>query len=666
MATIIDTLVTIIDFKTNTAGIKKADKGLKTLEIETKALNVAVLNLSHAFSGLIGLFGLEKLIELNNEFDLVTNRLKSVGLEGSKLNEVFDKLLAISNKTGTSIEANSELYQQMAVSLGDAATEADKLTVVDSLNKLFAINGTNTRTAKAAMQDLTKSISGATVNYQELRFAMKDVPALQALIVNHFRNMGVDWKEAIEGNKLATSEFIKILKDSNNDLTKQFGLMSRTIPMAFMAIRNSLSFFVGEIGRASTGVAVFTTIMDKVAALFTEWAEAVKSKTKEAKAALEAFGIFLTGLAAFVAIRLTKMLLPFVRMAAGIMLVVLAIQDLWVFMRGGNSVFGQFLNWLGLTSDQIDQVRQSIVGFVDGLKSVVKWVLTSRATLIDLAGILTTMGALWAVEKVLAFAKGIRTIASAIALAELAASPLLLIIDAIIIAIVALITVAITYREEITNAFNVAATMIEATWQVLADFFMMVWDSVIKFFVDGWNEAVSNFTGTISIIKSLWGSVTSFFTSTWDSVVSGLTSVWDGFIDKVTAGFKFVKDSVNKVLSFVGLGSDDESEGTSQFKGNVVDFGQEKSKRQKDIQSLIVNAQAANNQITGGLAGNVVSPQSFGGVNQNNQNTVNVTVNASTNASPDEIAKMTSQHVQDSLSQQFRSAAVNADNTIAR
>ena len=67
-----------------------------------------------------------------------------------------------------------------------------------------------------------------------------------------------------------------------------------------------------------------------------------------------------------------------------------------------------------------------------------------------------------------------------------------------------------------------------------------------------------------------------------------------------------------------------------------------------------------------GFGGNVITPQQLGQVNQNNQNTVNVTVNATTNADPDQIASMTSKKVQESLGQHFRSAAINADNSIAR
>ncbi len=668
MATVIDTLVTLIDFRSNTAGIQKAESGLKSLKVETKALNVALLNLQHLFSGIISIFAIQKLIELNNEFDLVINRLKSVGLAGNQLNDVFSKLLDISNKTGTSIESNSELYQQMSVSLGNAATEADKLTVVDTLNKLFAINGTTTRTAKAAMQDLTKAISGATVNYQELRFAMKDVPALQALIVNHFKAIGVDWAEAVKGNKLATSEFIKILKDSNSELTRQFGLMARTIPIAFMAIKNSLAFFVGEVGKASSAVSIFTTIMDKLAAVFQEWGEAVKKHTKEAKAALEAFGVFLGIISTMLAVRVAKMLLPFTRLAAGIMVVVLAIQDLWVFLRKGDSAFGNFLKWLGLSTDQIDTVRNSILSFISMIKSLIKWLATSKTVLIGLSLILARMGVLWSIEKIIGFIKALRMLASTFAIVELASSPILLVIDAIIIAIAGLVFVVYKFRNQISSAFKGVGNFIMSELSYIYDFSMMIFDSIANFFIASWNKAISAFKISINFITNIFSTIKNNVTIIWDNIINSLISAWDGIINKITAGFKFVKDTVNKALNIVGLGEKEEQKPSSfkQFQGNVVDFGANRLNKQNQIQTLIQGAQSANSQLMNGFGGNVITPQQLGQVNQNNQNTVNVTVNATTNADPDQIASMTSKKVQESLGQHFRSAAINADNSIAR
>lgn len=667
MATVIDTLVTLIDFKSNTAGLKQAEAGVRSIEVETKALNVALLNLQHLFSGIVSIFAIEKLVELNNEFDLVTNRLKSVGLAGAQLNDVFSKLLNISNKTGTSIEANSELYQQMSVSLGDAASEADKMTVVDTLNKLFAINGTQTRTAKAAMQDLTKAISGATVNYQELRYAMKDVPALQALIVNHFRSMGVDWKEAVEGNKLATADFIKILKDSNADLTKQFGLMSRTIPMAFMAITNSLSFFIGEIGKASSSVSIFTTLMDKLAAIFEEWGEAVKNHTQEAKAAFETFALFLGIISSVIAVRVAKMLLPFTRVAAGITILVLVIQDLWVFLRKGDSAFGNFLKWLGLSNEQIDNVRNSILSFISVIKSLVKWLLTSKAVLIGLSIILARMGILWGVEKIIAFVKALRALATTFAIVELAASPILLIIDAIIIAIVALVFVAYKFRTQILSAFDGIANYIGEELSGLYNFSKGIFDSISNFFIASWNKSVSSLKNSVNFIGDIFSGVKNTIIGVWDSIINSLIGAWDGFIDKIVSGFKFVKNTVNKALNLVGLGSSEDepqSKPMKKIQGNVIDLSQFSNKG--SVQSFIKGAQTANDQITGGFQGNIIPQSRLGQFNQSNQNTVNVTVNATTNADPEQIAAMTSKKVQDSLGQQFRSAAINADNSIAR
>jgi len=616
MATVIDTLVTLIDFKTNTTSIKTAEAALTSLEVETKALNVALVNLRHIFSGLFSIFAIEKLIELNNQYDISINKLQSLGIQGDKVTEVFGNLLNISNKTGTSVEKNVELYQQMSIALGDVASEADKLTVVDTLNKIFAINGTQTRVAQFALQDLSKAVAGATVNYQELRFALKDVPALQAVIAKHFEDLGQNWVEQVKGNRLATTEFIKILKDANIDLTKQFALTARTIPQAFQAIRNSLSFFIGELGKSSESVSVFTTFLDKISATFISLGDAIKNNTTEIQSAFGALLTFLSLVSIRVGIITARMLLPFIPLIAGVTFLTLAIQDLYVFLQGGSSVIGDFLHSIGLTDDQIKSITSSINSFISMISSLSKSLFSNKLVIEAVIAALITLGAAWASARVVSlFTVAINGLTTAFEFLNIAMKAN--VFGVVISSLILLITLAFEYKESIIKAFSESAA---------------------------------------------------FITNLWSGIVSGLSETWKGFIDTVMSGFNTVRNIASKITFGLISGSDEEDnkpEKFKQFKGNVIDLS-ERRDMNKDLSNFMSNVNNPESQLLNGTTGNVIPQSAFSNINQNNENNINVTVNAETNASPEVIAQVATDQIRDAMGKQFKSAALNADSVIKR
>lgn len=610
MATIIDTLVTVIDFKTNTSGVKKANSALKSLEVEAKSLNVAILNLSHALTGLFGLFTLDKLVDLNNEYDILQNKLKSVGLEGDALDQTFKNLLDISNKTGTSVADNAELYQQMSVSLGDLATEADKLTVVDTINKIFAINGTQTRTAQAAMQDLTKAVSGATVNYQELRYAMKDVPALQAVIINHFKKMGKDWKEEIEGNKLATTEFINILKEANIDLTKQFSLMARTIPQAFQAMTNSLVLFIGKIGQTSDAVGMLTGFMDNITSMFISLSDAIQNHQEAVKSFFGAILTFLSLVAVRISIVLAGILIPLIPVIAGITALTLAIQDLYVFLKGGNSVIGSFLHYIGLTDDQISSLIQSINDFIITISSMFGALMENKLVIESIIALLITLGGIFAISRlVMIFSSAITALTTAFKFLNIAmkANPIGLIISGVAL----LIALFPKLRKSMADAFK---------------------DSV--------------FYKTYEFLKK----------------TLELLGIINKTTDKSKQPTNFVETKGN-VIDYKKIKNKNNLD--LDLPAEVYDFDYEKNKK-LDAKMLINNAIYSNNQLMTGTQGNTLNPNAFNNYNNTNTNNINVNVNAQTNASADEIARQASIEVANVLGRQYKSATLNNDSSIRR
>ena len=97
MATIIDKFVTLLDYRSNTSGIKKASSAMKHLDERTKLTERTMDGFKEALIGVGLAFGIEKIIELANEWQNVSNRLLSTGLVGKQLISIQNKLLDLSD-----------------------------------------------------------------------------------------------------------------------------------------------------------------------------------------------------------------------------------------------------------------------------------------------------------------------------------------------------------------------------------------------------------------------------------------------------------------------------------------------------------------------------------------------------------------------------------------
>lgn len=92
---------------------------------------------------------------------------------------------------------------------------------------------------------------------------------------------------------------------------------------------------------------------------------ALKAIAIVAGVAFTAFGAVLAALGAIIFVTMLPALLPLIvtfgLLTAAIATVVLAVQDFYVFLKGGDSVFGRFLQWIYQIPNALKQMIQSLV-----------------------------------------------------------------------------------------------------------------------------------------------------------------------------------------------------------------------------------------------------------------------------------------------------------------
>ena len=268
--------------------------------------------------------------------------------------------------------------------------------------------------------------------------------------------------------------------------------------------------------------------------------------------------------------------LPFVgialAMAAAFTVLYLVFEDLFVFLQGGNSVFGNFLKWLDLKPETINSIRNFINTMIDGIKKIASWIWD---TLKPAMGWIT------------AFIMGPLLIA--FAYIAIMVYPIPLAIMAVVIAIIFMIK----YWDEIKIAASIALNWVwdklKAIGRFILDVAIMAGKGIIMYLFPltaiyfFWDEIKTFFAWIWSMIEDipLVKKITAIALQIWQIMkpfVDKLVSIFDGLVRPFILIYEKIKD-------IMGLGSDK--------------FGFEKGSSESNLAEAFSNAGISDDKIMG-------------------------------------------------------------------
>ena len=236
-------------------------------------------------------------------------------------------------------------------------------------------------------------------------------------------------------------------------------------------------------------------------------------------------------------------------------LIALAIEDLVVFARGGESVFARLLHDFGFTDDEIKEIRQDFVNLGQDFKLVWEEILDLfRET-----------------------RKLIRPFAPLIRKAMFA--PLILLIGvlgAIVKGIAWIVKEASSGFPKIRSIFQNVCMWLQTLWQGVCDWFRDLWNGIVNWF-QGACDKIKNF------FVSAWDSVNNAIIETGqfiqkyviDPIMTAINKILElkksagNYIEQIGQGAVDVVDTVKGIFS-----SGDDNKAPNSLQGNITPQGQ--------------------------------------------------------------------------------------------
>lgn len=352
-------------------------------------------------------------------------------------------------------------------------------------------------------------IKGLDQRQAERFLKTQGLAADSAAVFLKYRDSAKDAAKAFEGVAM-TDEQVKIAREFNrqwkwftNQASSLGGILMTVVMPVMTKVLKALSDGVRFLSEHSKGIKLLGGM---VAAVF--GASYLKSVLGASKAFTVLMNVVKGGMPVMKRFNAIVAMNPVGATIAAVVALGLALDDLFAFLRGGNSLLGDFLSWLGFSDKQIDNLRKRIVAlgeipehianqFKAGWQEV-KAVVSGFAKLINFEGLTKAAKEFW---------EGMKVGASMI------------------------------------------GSFIAAPFKML----VKVMDGIEKFFT-GLPSAISG--GFDAFAKHLYESFLAIFIT---PIKDAIASIFDIDFGKVADTAKGMADkAVGKVKSFFGFGDDDE------------------------------------------------------------------------------------------------------------
>lgn len=216
--------------------------------VNVRGLGTAARAAGSALAALgVGVIARE-VLRMTDAFKNMQGSLALVSTSTANASESFQKLLAMANNTGSSLESTVSLYTRLAnATRGAGYTQEQMLNVTDALNKAFVISGATMQEASNAAIQLSQGLASGTLRGEELNSVMEQGPRITRALADYLGvTNGEIRKLAAEGKitgDVVTNALLKSLTSLNAELAK----MPRTFEQASQALKNNFLAAIGQI-----------------------------------------------------------------------------------------------------------------------------------------------------------------------------------------------------------------------------------------------------------------------------------------------------------------------------------------------------------------------------------------------------------------------------------
>lgn len=368
---IVRELLTRLGFTVNPAGAQQYERSIQRISRHALTLQQ---NLGGAVGVLGSAFTLRSFGQMLDVWTRSGNQIRAAELASGMVARNMSEVNQIAIRAGAPLESIASLYARIMRSTEQigGATEQQVARVTETVSKALQAGGATGAEVAAILVQLGQALSAGRLQGDELRSILENSAPLAKAIANEF-GVAVGALKDMGAEGLLTSERVfKAILNASKDIDEQFASTATTIERSLTIFRNRLIEFMGT-GDSAYGVT--QKITDGILFLSNHLEVVAGAIMLLMIPALMSLVLWIgSTTAAFIGLTAAILANPFTWIAAAIIAIGLAIQDVYMWITGGKSLIGQ---WLGSWEHFTRRARYEWIIFrnsiKDGLDTIKGW-----------------------------------------------------------------------------------------------------------------------------------------------------------------------------------------------------------------------------------------------------------------------------------------------------
>ena len=257
-------------YKTMEQGGKQAASVTRETQRSIAALNAELVSVKSMATGLAGAFAgafaTHQLIQYADTWNQLSGRLRLASTGAEDFAAAQRTLMDISQRTGTSFEANATLYARIASSLRDAGyASADVAKVTETVATSLKLSGASTEEASSVITQLSQALGSGVLRGEEFNAIMENGGRLAKLLADGLGTTVGGLRNMAQNGQLTTDKIVPLLTNVEL-LRKEFDTLPASISGSAQKVQNSFMAWVGGANDALGASTALAGALDGLAA----------------------------------------------------------------------------------------------------------------------------------------------------------------------------------------------------------------------------------------------------------------------------------------------------------------------------------------------------------------------------------------------------------------
>lgn len=256
-------------YKTMESGGKKAAAQARATRQSIAELNSQLASVQSTASGLAGsfagAFATHQLIQYADTWNLLNGRLKLASSGSDDFANAQRVLMEMSQRTGTSFEANASLYSRIAQSMRDAGyASSDVAKVTETVATSLKLSGASAEEASSVTTQLSQALGSGVLRGEEFNAIMESGGRLAKFLAEGLHTTVGGLRNMANNGELTTDKIVPLLTNVEL-LRKEFETLPASISGSAQKVENSFMAWVGGANDAVGASSTLAGILDELA-----------------------------------------------------------------------------------------------------------------------------------------------------------------------------------------------------------------------------------------------------------------------------------------------------------------------------------------------------------------------------------------------------------------